>query len=314
MKWMPAVTLTMLLAAAGCATTPEEKNIPDIRDNDPLIVQLSDTARVAFESGEIPKAVVMYRRALDRARAMDNAREIGRNAYNLAASLIALEDWDDVPGLLGEAERETLRAGGDAGPIILLSAETKVLQRDWSGAEKVIDRLETMTVSDIIRGQAYVLRARISCERNDAGRADAFLNRARGYLSKQREPGLAAAISEVAGRIAVLKGNWAEAAVSFDREAAWLQRAGRLPEMADALERAGQNYLKAGDTTSAADRLFRSARSLMAQGNYLDALRVVDLAVQNAEPGNTEGDAAAIARLFEDIRRSLEKNSRAGVP
>ena len=312
MKWMTAVSVMMLLAAGGCATTPKENKVPDIRDNDPMIVQLSTTARKAFEAGEIPNAVVMYRRALDRARAMDNAREIGRNAYNLASGLIALEEWDEIPALLQEAERETKRAGDDAGPILLLAAETQMLERNWPGAEATIDRLETMEISNDVRGQAYVLRARIACERKDAVRADAFLKRARGYLNKQPEPGLAAAISEVSGHIAMLEERWADAAKAFDRQAAWLQKSGRLPEMADALEAAGKNHLVAGDTVAASDRFYRSARSLMAQGNYLDALRVVELAVQAAGPETTDDEGAAIARLFEEIRDTVEKSSRAG--
>jgi len=311
MKWMSAVAVLMLFAAAGCATTPEEKEIPDIRDNDPMIVQLSTTARKAFDAGEIPNAVVMYRRALDRARAMDNPREIGRNAYNLASALIALEEWDEIPGLLQEAERETKRAGDNAGPILLLAAETQMIEKNWSGAEAAIDRLETLEVSNDVKGQAYVLRARIACERKDAARADAFLKRARGYLSKQPEPGLAAAISEVSGHVAMLEEKWVDAAIAFDRQAAWLQRAGRLPEMAEALESAGKNYATAGDAVSASNRYYRSARSLMAQGNYLDALRVVELAVQAAGPDTADDDGEAIARLFEEIRRTVEKSSRA---
>lgn len=312
MRWMSAVAVLMMLAAAGCATTPAEKEIPDHIDNDPMIVQLSTTARKAFDAGEIPNAVVMYRRALDRARAMDNPREIGRNAYNLASVLIALEEWDEIPGLLQEAERETKRAGDDAGPILLLAAETQMMEKNWSGAEATIDRMEAMEVGHDARGQAYVLRARIACERKDTARADAFLKRARGYLSKQPEPGLAAAISEVSGHVAMLEEKWSDAAHAFDRQAAWLQRAGRLPEMAEALESAGKNYATAGDAVSASNRYYRSARSLMAQGNYLDALRVVELAVQAAGPATTDDEGEAITRLFEEIRLTVEKSSRAG--
>ncbi len=312
MTWKTYAAALVLLAAAGCTTTTKEKSIPDIRDNDPMIVQLSTTARKAFDAGEIPNAVVMYRRALDRARAMDNPREIGRNAYNLATVLIALEEWEELPGLLQEAERETKRAGDDAGPILLLAAQAQMIEKNWSGAEAAIDRLETLDVSNDVKGQAYVLRARIACERRDAARADAFLKRARGYLSKQPEPGLAASISEVSGHVAMLEEQWADAALAFDRQAAWLQRAGRLPEMAEALESAGKNYASAGDSVSASNRYYRSARSLMAQGNYLDALRVVELAVQAAGPDTGDDEGEAIARLFEEIRRTVEKSSRAG--
>jgi tetratricopeptide (TPR) repeat protein len=313
MKRAMLAGVVMIMMASGCATAPKEPEVPDLRDNDPMIVQLSATARKAFDTGDIPTSVVLYRRALDRARAMDNPSEIGRNAYNLAAGLIALEEWDEVTGLLAEAERETIRAGGDAGPILLLAAEAQMMREEWSAAEVVIDRLEALPVNDVTRGHAYVLRARIAAERKDAGRAEGFLQRARGHLGKQKDAGLAAAVSEVAAEIALLKGAWSDAAAAYDRQAAWLQRAGRAREMAEALERAGRNYLVAGEGKLAADRFYRSARSLMAQGHYLDALRVVEQAVQAAPPDGADDVGEAIARLFEDIRREVEKASRAGV-
>lgn len=310
-----AVVMMMVVAAAlsGCATASRENPVPDIRDTDPMIVQLSDTARKAFESGETATAVAMYQRALDRARAMDNSREIGRNAYNLASCLIQLEDWDDAFKLLAEAERETLRAGDDAGPVLLLGAETARRRGDVKQAEALLNRLESRAVTDLVAGQSYVMRAHLACDRGDASRAEGHLNRARGYLRKAEDAGLAGSIAEVSGRIAVMNEKWADAAAAFDREAAWMQRSERLPEMADALERAGQNYQKAGKIDAAADRFFRSSRSWMAQGNYLDALRVIEQAVaMTPEDGGDAETMAVIAELFEDIRKSVEEKSQAG--
>jgi tetratricopeptide (TPR) repeat protein len=309
------MNLALFLLAAGllsgCATAPVENNVPDIKDTDPLIAQLSATARQSYDAGKISDAVVLYRRALERASAIDNSKEIGRIAANLAACLISLEEWEEASYLLVESERETLRAGEDAGPIVLLSAEIFIQQEQWKEAEATIDRLETLPVSDNIRGKAYVLRARIAAERKNAAQAEGFLNRARGYLKKEQDPGLAASISEVSGRIAMLNEKWTDAAKAFDREAAWMQKSKRLPEMAEALERAGQNYVKADDKENASDRFYRSARSLMAQGNYLDALRVIEQASQVTDP-EAGPSAIAITSLFEEIRKSVEKNSRAG--
>jgi len=312
--------IVLFMAAAGlisgCATSTPTKDVPENQDTDPMIVELSTTARKQFEAGEIPGAVVMYRRALERARAMDNSREIGRNAYNLAATMIALEEWEEAIILLKESERETLKAGDDAGPVILLAAKINRLRDQPGEAEAAIDRLEKLPISDDIRGQAYVLRAHISCDRNDAARADAFLERARGFLRKKQDDGLAGEISQVSGRIAMIKGEWLKAASAFDREAAWMQKSARLPEMAEALERAGQNYLKAGDRVAASDRFYRSARSLMAQKNYLGALQVIEQTTQSLEEEGGQTDAeteAAIANLFNEIRQSVEKNSQADI-
>jgi tetratricopeptide (TPR) repeat protein len=303
----------MAAGLTGCATSsPDRQDVPDIRDTDPMIVQLSATARQAFEAGETGTAITLYRRALDRARAMDNSREIGRNAYNLAACLIVLEEWDDASRLLAEAEREMLRAGENPGAVTLLAAETVRRQGDLREALALIDRAETRPLSTVLKGQAYVLRAQIACDRGDAATAQGHLNRAGGLDSRDPDAGLSGKIAEVSGRIAELDGEWSAAGEAFDREAAAMQRAGRNSEMARALERAGANYFKANRVDAAADRFYRSARSWMAQGYYLDALRVIEQAAQ-LEPGDQADDETmlAIASLFEEIRSSLETQTRA---
>lgn len=302
------------LILAGCATSSPEHEVPHRIDTDPMIVQLSTTARQARDEGELSQAIVLYRRGLDRARAMDNSQEIGNAAYNLAACLVELEDWGEAGKLLGEAEREMRRSGGDPATALLLAIEVARRSGKAGQAEAAIDRLEQGTLSSDVRGRAYVLRALLACDRGDTGRAEGYLGRAHSYLGKEPDPGLAAAMSEAAGRIAVLTEQWASAAKAYDREAAWRQRAVRLPEMALALEKAGQNHLKAGHADAAADRFYRSARSWMAQGNYLDALRVIEQAVQSQKEEDTDAEMAeAISRLFEEVRQSVETRSQAGV-
>jgi len=313
MKTITVSFLFTVLALSGCTTTSKgpQDDIPEIMDNDPMIVQVSSMARKAFDSGEIPRALVLYRRALERARAMDNAREIGGNAYNLAACMVALVDWDEATKLLVEAERETIRAGGDPGPAVLLLAKIQRQSGEWKKALQTINRLEQLEVDELTRGQAYVMRSHISCDRNNASEAEAFLDRARGFLRKNRDSGLAGEIANASGRIAELNKNWGAAAVACDREAAWMQRSTRLYEMASALERAGLNYKKAGIAEKASDRFFRAARSLMAQEYYLDALRVIERAVDLQDGKSNEDNAAAIASLFQDIQLSVEEMSQA---
>lgn len=311
MKTLSSSLLLMLLIGSGCTTTQLENENLDVMDNDPMIVQVSSMARTAFDSGEIPRALVLYRRALERARAMDNSVEIGASAYNLAVCHVALEDLEEAGVLLAESERETLRAGGDAGPAVLLLAEIQRKNGEWKKALETINRLEKLDVDNQARGLAYVMRAHIACDRNLATEAEAFLSRARGYLRKNKDSGLAGEISNASGRIAMLNENWADAAIAFDREAAWMKRSSRLYEMALALDRAGTNYQKAGDAEAASDRFFRAARSLMAQDFYLDALRVIEQAVA-LQNGSTDAEtAAAVASLFEDIQGSVEQMSRA---
>jgi tetratricopeptide (TPR) repeat protein len=302
----------ILLLATGCASAPKQPVVPDLRDTDPLIVQLSATARKAFDRGDLAAAVTLYQRALERARAMDNPREIGRNAHNLAAPLLVLDRTDEALRLLAEAERETLRAGDDAGPIRMMRARAGWQRGALRDAEATLDRLETDPITPEVRAEAYLLRAHIACDRNDPARAEAHLARARGLIPDTAEPARRGGLLQVAGRIALLRGDAASAAAAFDAEADAWGAAGRLREMADALGRAGAQHARAGDPAAAADRIYRAARSLVAQGEVVAALRVLETHVPTDQPDATHavpGDDtvdAAIAALFEDIRASVQ--------
>lgn len=315
MKISVYLGIVISLLCGGCASRSPDLPPPGIRDTDPMITQLSTTARKAFDAGEVASAVVMYRRALERARAIDNSQEIAANAYNLAACLLQLGAADESVKLLAEAEREAARSGGDQAAILLMSAQTARARGDASAAEATLDRLEALDVSREVRGQAYVMRANIACDRQNPSMAEGFLSRASDFAGASADSGLSAAIANVSGRIAMLEEQWLDAAVAFDREAEMMQQSLRPAEMAAALEQAGKNYIAAGKTGLAADRYYRSARSWMAQGDYLDALRVIEQAAQLNPVGEDSAQTmTVIASLFDEIRRSVEQQrNQAGV-
>jgi len=313
MRSVLVLLFVLALSCGGCASRSPDLPSPEIQDTDPVITQLSTTARKQFDAGSVASAVSLYRRALERARAIDNSGEITGIAYNLAACLMQLGDVDGAATLLVEAEREARRSRGDAAPIILMSAQVARAQGNASAAQAALDRLEQMDIAKEMRGHAYVIRAHLACDQNNAPAAEAFMNRARGYAGKSSEPGLAGAIANANGRIAGLNKSWLEAAEAFDREADMMQRAGRPADLAVALEKAGVNYLAAERAGLAADRFYRSARSSMAQGNYLDALRVIEQAAQlKPEAAESAEIMNVIAALFEEIRQSVESQSQAG--
>jgi len=314
MKITVLIMTVIALSCGGCASRSPDLPPPDLRDTDPVITQLSATARKQFDSGAVASAVSLYRRALERARAIDNSREIAGNAYNLAACLMQLGDVDEAARLLAEAERESVRSRGDAAPVMLMAAQVARARGDRDASRAALDRLEQLNLSKEMRGQAYVIRAHLACDEGNASAAEGFMNRARGYAGKSEDPGLAGAIANATARIAVLNESWLDAAGAFDREADMMQRALRPADMAVALEKAGLNYVAAGRPALAADRYYRSARSSMAQGNYIDALRVIEQAAQ-LKPEDPESVEVmnVIAGLFDEIRRSVESQGQAGV-
>jgi tetratricopeptide (TPR) repeat protein len=314
MKYPVALALlaTMIFSQAGCVSSRPDEQIPEIIDTDPMIVQLSSMARTAYASGNVPRALVLYRRALEKSRALDISHEIGRNAYNTATCLVALEEWEEAEKALLEAEQETPAGSEDMGPVLLLLAEVQSRQDHLREAWSTIDRLETLPLSETVRGQAYVMRADIARRRGDASTAESMLSRARGHLKKELDAGLAGGISRVSAEIAMLEKRWADAAAAFDRQAAWLQRSGRLYEMAYALDEAGKSYMAAGSVSTATDRFYRSARSFMAQQHYLGALRVIERAVELQKDDASGVDTArAVTELFREIQQSVESLSQA---
>ena len=87
------ITLT-LVTLAGCATRPTAQA------EDKELSQASDLARAAFEDDATARALDLYRKALNRASAMDDAMEIGNAAYNLALCQILLGQLEQASASL----------------------------------------------------------------------------------------------------------------------------------------------------------------------------------------------------------------------
>jgi len=87
--------------------------------------RVTTTARMAYEQGSVSQAARLYVRALKMARVQDDPVEMGNNAYNLAACMIALGKYDDARNLLREAKREFERAKRSAPSIFLLDAKAR---------------------------------------------------------------------------------------------------------------------------------------------------------------------------------------------
>jgi tetratricopeptide (TPR) repeat protein len=249
-----------LLTLVGCATSPTSTVPP----KDKELSRTSNLARAAFEDGATARAIDLYRKALNRAIAMDDATEIGNAAYNLALCHIILGQLDQTSALLAEAKAAFKRSGSNPADVLLLEATVAQRQGRLEQALSLADLVLSASSDESHRFQAALLKGTIACAQDDPASAMAALAGADKHHITNAA--LLAARERLAGNIFLLERNPAEAAAAFDRAAALFRKARHYRDMALTLRRAGEAYREAGDTQRAEDRLLRAKHSLAAQG------------------------------------------------
>jgi len=301
-RWPARAAAALLLAGglAGCAAPRAARPV------DPALTLIAHAARQAFDRGAVESAAGQYTRALARARAADDAAEISNNAYNLAVCLLIMGQPDPARPLLQEARAEARRAGRPAVDAALL--EVKAARQQGHAAEAA--RLAAALLAEPAvqktpawRLAALTLQAQLDF---DAGRHPTQdLAQIRILALDQPDPGLRADVENLMGRAALADQESRRAAQAFDREAHWLQQGGRFREMAQALARAGAAFAAAGQPAPAADRLYRAARSLWAQGDAVGALRQIEPAFAAARAARDADLQQRVAELFAAIKQSV---------
>jgi tetratricopeptide (TPR) repeat protein len=249
-----------LLTLAGCATSPTSTVPP----KDKELSRTGNLARVAFEDGATAKAIDLYGKALNRARAMDDATEIANAAYNLALCHIILGQLDQANASLAEAKAAFARSGSNPADVLLLEATLAQRQGRLEQALLLADQVLSASPDESHRFQVALLKGTIACAQDDPARARSALAEADQHPVANAP--LLAARERLAGCIFLLESNPAEAAAAFDRAAALFQEAKHYRDMALTLRRAAEAHREAGDMQRAEDRLFRAQRSLAAQG------------------------------------------------
>ncbi len=251
-----------LLAHVGCATSPT------VPPQDQELSRTSDLARAAFEDGAVARALDLYRKALTRATAMDDAPAIGNAAYNLALCQILLGQLEQASAALAEARAACQRSGSNPADVLLLEATVAQRQGRLEQALSLADQVRAASPDENDLFQATLLKGTIACQQDDpAGARTALVEADKHHVA---DAALLAARERLAGNILLLEGNPAEAAAAFDRAVALFRTAKHYRDMALALRRAGEAYQQAGDTRCAEDRLWRARRSLAAQGEKVE--------------------------------------------
>jgi tetratricopeptide (TPR) repeat protein len=254
------VIVLALLTLAGCATSPSSTVPP----KDKELSRTSNLARAAFEDGATAEAIDLYRKALNRAIAMDDAAEIGNAAYNLAICHVILGQLDQANASLAEAKAAFKRSGSNPADVLLLEATVAQRQGKLEQALSLADQVLSASPDESHRFHVALLKGTIACQQDDPVHARTALAEADKHHITNAP--LLAARERLAGNIFLLERNPAEAAAAFDRAAALLQKAKHYRDMALTLRRAGEAYREAGDAQRAVDRLSRAKSSLAAQG------------------------------------------------
>jgi len=255
--------LALLLAFCGTGCAGPDA-VPRI---DPQYGALVDAAEARYAAGQIEKAAHSYARALQRARAMDDAAAIGDCAYNLAACVLSAGDLDKARNYLLEARRAMERSGRPALDVLFLEAQVARLQNRTGDAAALCDRILILAADDgdpTWPFQVYLFEARLACDAGEKRTARQKLDVASDLLEEIDDPHLRARAALVTGEVLLLEGSHGEAARSFEAQATNLREAGRYHDMACGLLRAGGAFLDADEPVRAADCLFRAARSLFA--------------------------------------------------
>lgn len=296
-------TLALLCLCAACAS-PDPA--PDRPRGDTLVTQASAAGRLAYERGEFGHAQQLYRRALTRARAMNAADLAADAAYNLAMSEIGLGNYDAADQLLGQAEYDARHAASTTTDILLLRAKVAYLRGRLPEALALASEVASTGAALSLRLQASLLRGQIFGDRQELAAARAELSWVRAY-DNARDPALTPAIradlAKLEGTLARADGNMVAAAAFFEVEAELLRRAHRYRDMGYALARAADSYLAAGRADLAADRLYRAARSLDAQGQSGAARAFLLSSLSAAEKAGDEPARARARALLEEITR-----------
>lgn len=290
-----------LVGLSGCTSAPVPPDEAPFQD--PMLVKQDAAARAAFADGNYERAARYYELALTRARITDNGAEVAKAAYNRGTCLLLLKQADPALECLREASAEFARSGLDPSPAWLLEARAARQKGDIPAVTSLVERVLSQGRNESVRLQAWLIRGTLAAEAGQPAAARVALKEARRRLTD--DPALRAGVAGLAGLVALAEKKPADAALSFDKETAFLQQAARWSDMAESLRRAGEAYEQAGQSRDAALRFFRSARSLAGQGRWVPALQAAERALTFAHAVEDEALAADTARLVEEIRHAV---------
>jgi len=249
------------LSIVGCS---ESK--PIVKPVDADLDLYNNTARIEFAGGSPTLAAAAYTKALNRARVIDDPGSISTAAYNLAVTKASLADYAGALNALDEADRETIRAGGNLADSLLVRSRVQLEMKQYSesiaAASSVLTR-DGSKPDDNQKLQSWVVRGLAACAMKDATAANHALSEARAIKADSAGE---SSVAGLAGEVDLLSNNLTAAIDDFDKQADLARSAKLYRDMAKALAKSGRAAMVAGKPAIAADRLYRAARAATGRG------------------------------------------------
>lgn len=298
---MLLLAVTGLLAA--CSSSKPAARGPVV---DPGIAQHVSSARAAYEAGAYGRAAKFYGQALARARSLDDAAEIGRNAYNAAACHLRAGSPAAALPLLVEAEREFRASGQSIQPVLVLRARAQAALGATEASLAASSNAVAVSTNDAEQFSALVDRFDAALRSGDLAAAEKELKR----LERRRSsvPGAAgeAPLAEARARLAEKRNRPADAAGAYVAAAAARRSLGDLRQMSDAWANAGRCASDAGKPGDAAEFHYRAARSRFGRNELVPALESIGEALKAVDVAKDESLHDQIVALLGEIKKAVD--------
>jgi tetratricopeptide (TPR) repeat protein len=277
-----------------------------MESGDAFITQASSAAKLAYEQGNFGQSKKLFRLALMRAQAINDAALAADAAYNLAMCEIGLGDYDSAAQLLRQAYYDAIRASSNTADIQLVRAKVAFLRTKPLEALTFLDEIAASNPTQSIQLQAIIVRGQIFGDAGDRNAANSELRAAESLVASSRvviSASVGADLAKLAGTVSRLEGKTDIAARFFDDEAELLRNAHRYRDMAYALARAAEAYLASGGLALAADRFFLAGRSLEGHGDTQAAKSLLASSVSAAKAAADQDARVRAETLLEEITR-----------
>jgi hypothetical protein len=248
--------IVSLLGACGGKTQPV---VPE----DAVLQQSAHAAGSALSLDRPTEAIAQYERALERARAHDDATAIGDYGYDLAVAQLAANQPKQALASIRTTRAELLRRGSASFPALDLAeamAEYRLGEKEQS--DQLAARAESGTDATAA-ARASFLRGLIADETGKAAELDAALAR----LAQPATDDEKADAAELLARRELSQGEFAAATAQAEHAADLRRTVLDYRGIARALSVAAAAQARLGNSRAAAELYMRAGESAAAQGD-----------------------------------------------
>jgi tetratricopeptide (TPR) repeat protein len=286
--------LPLLLLLAACSGSAPEEAGPPV---DETLKRDTAAGHLAFDLEHPEEAAAKYRSALERAKARDDAEQIGTLGYNLAVAELRANAPERALLAAQSTRAELQRRGTEPFPALLL-VEATALYRTGAPreADAVAARAEAGTDAEA-SARATFLRGLIADERGDERGLSAALDKLRAAAT----PALQADAVELAARLALRRGDYATAQQQAARAEALRRETLDYRGLARALALGGEAANRGGDLKAAADLFWRAGQSAAAQDD-------LELARQWLRQAADLAPELPVGKAATDLLAKLDRN------